>query len=72
MVQAHKKFTDEQVQSLLGRYLKHEIERTFIQETLGIGKVKFFALLKEDHKNPHFPSNPYDGRKIALPINKQN
>jgi hypothetical protein len=32
MVQVHKKFTDEQVKNLLERYLKHEIERKYIQE----------------------------------------
>ncbi|OIP32104.1 MAG: hypothetical protein COW04_07340 [Deltaproteobacteria bacterium CG12_big_fil_rev_8_21_14_0_65_43_10] len=52
MVQVHKKYTDDQVQNLLGRYLKHEIERKYIQEILGIGKVRFFALLKEYRKNP--------------------
>ena len=59
MVQIHKKFTDDQVQNLLGRYLKHEIERKYIQEILGIGKVRFFALLKEYRKNPRCFSVKY-------------
>lgn len=59
MVQVHKKFTDDQVQNLLGRYLKHEIERKYIQEILGIGKVRFFALLKEYRKNPQCFSIKY-------------
>lgn len=59
MVQVHKKFTDDQVQNLLGRYLKHEIERKYIQEILGIGKVRFFALLKEYRKNPRCFSVKY-------------
>ncbi|MDI6603507.1 MAG: hypothetical protein QME57_05440 [Patescibacteria group bacterium] len=59
MVQIHKKFTDDQVQNLLGRYLKHEIERKYIQEILGIGKVRFFALLKEYRKNPQCFSIKY-------------
>jgi hypothetical protein len=52
MVQMHKKFTDEQVKNLLERYLKKEIERTYIQEMLGIGKSRLFALLKNYRKNP--------------------
>jgi len=59
MVQVHKKFTDEQVKNLLERYLKHEIERKYIQEILGIGKVRFFALLKQYRKNPQCYSIKY-------------
>jgi len=59
MVQVHKKFTDEQVKNLLERYLKHEIERKYIQEILGIGKVRFFALLKQYRKNPQCFSIKY-------------
>jgi hypothetical protein len=55
----HKKFTDEQVKNLLERYLKHEIERKYIQEILGIGKVRFFALLKQYRKSPQCFSIKY-------------
>ncbi len=51
MVQVHKKFTDEQVKNLLERYLKHEIERKYIQEILRIRKARFFALLKDYRKS---------------------
>jgi len=47
MIQIHKKFTDSQVKELVERYLRKEIERKYIQEALGIGKTRFFALVKE-------------------------
>ena len=52
MVQLHKKFTDDQVKSLFKRYLKKEIERKYVQEIMGIGKSRFFTLLKDYRKNP--------------------
>jgi len=53
MVQIHKEFTDSQVKELIERYLKNEIERKYIQEVLGIGKTRFFALIKEYRKDPN-------------------
>jgi len=53
MVQLHKEFTDSQVKELVQRYLRKEIERKYIQEVLCIGKTRFFALIKEYHKNPN-------------------
>ena len=38
MSQLHKRFTSDEVKELLQRYLKHEIERNYIQEILGIKK----------------------------------
>ena len=52
MVQLHKRFTDNQVKELIDRYLKNEIERKYIQQILGIGKTRFFALLRDYHKDP--------------------
>ncbi len=51
MVQLHKRFADNQVKELIERYLKKEIERHYIQEVLGIGKTRFFALVKEYRTN---------------------
>ena len=36
MAQLHKRFTDSQVKELMGRYLKKEIKRTYLQEILGV------------------------------------
>jgi hypothetical protein len=52
MAQLHKKFTDEQIKELIDRYLNKEIERTYIQEILGIKKRRFFILVKEYRENP--------------------
>jgi len=52
MVQLHKKFTDSQIKELIERYLRKEIERKYIQEVLGIGKTRFFSLIKIYRENP--------------------
>ena len=52
MVQLHKKFTDDQVKELIEKYLKKEVGRRYLQEILGIGKTRFFALLASYQKNP--------------------
>jgi hypothetical protein len=52
MSQLHKRFTSEQVKKFLDRYLKNEIERTYIQEILGIKRRRFFVLLKQYKENP--------------------
>ena len=52
MAQLHKKFTDNQVKELLQRYLNSEIERPYIQQILGIGKTRFFALIKSYQTDP--------------------
>jgi hypothetical protein len=52
MAQLHRKFTDGQVKEMLKRYLNNEIERPYIEQILGIGKSRFFALLKSYQDNP--------------------
>ena len=55
MSQLHKRFTSDQVQELLERYLNKEGERKYIQETLGISRRRFFMLLKQYREDPsHF------------------
>ena len=46
MGQLHKRFTDEQIKVLLQSYSQGKMRRVDIQEILGIGKTRFFALLK--------------------------
>ena len=65
MVQLHKKFADSQVKELMERYLKKEIERKYIQEILGIGKARFFALVKDYRKNPYGFSIQYTRKTKA-------
>ena len=52
MGQLHKKFTDIQIKELILRYLSKEIERKYIQDILGIGKTRFFALINKYRKDP--------------------
>jgi len=52
MVQLHKRFNDSQIKELIERYMRKEIERQYIQQILGIGKTRFFALLRDYDKDP--------------------
>ena len=47
MIQIHKKFTVEQIKILFTAYEQGHISRSEIENTLGIGKTRFFALLKQ-------------------------
>jgi len=59
MAQLHKKFTDSQIKEMLQRYLNNEIERPYIQQILGVGKTRFFALLKSYQADPALFSVQY-------------
>jgi hypothetical protein len=48
----HKKFNNQKVKELIKRYLNKEIKRKHICEILGIGKTRFFALLKMYRRCP--------------------
>jgi hypothetical protein len=50
--QLHKKFTDGQVKELIEKYLRNEVGRRYLQEILGIGKTRFFALVAAYQKAP--------------------
>ena len=52
MEQIHRRFTTEQVKVLFKAYCKGTLDRPAVQETLGIGKARFFALLKQYRHNP--------------------
>ena len=52
MGQIHKRFTDEQVQLLMQSYDQGQLNREELQELLGIGRSRFFALLKEYRRDP--------------------
>ena len=68
MVQLHKRFTDSQVKELIERYLNKQIERRYIQEVLGIGKTRFFALIRAYHQDPHEFSLHYTRHTTARRI----
>ena len=46
MEQIHKRFMAEQIKVLLQGYCQGTIERASVEETLGISKTRFFAVLK--------------------------
>jgi hypothetical protein len=52
MTQIHKNFTDDQIKILLTAYQSGHISRSEIESTLGIGKTRFFALLKQFRGHP--------------------
>jgi len=60
MDQIHKRFTTEQVKVLLKGYCQGILERPAIEETLGIGKSRFFVLLREYRCNPDGFSLAYE------------
>jgi hypothetical protein len=47
MGQIHKWFTSQRVRFLFQAYFQGKMNRTGLQEALGIGKSRFFSLLKE-------------------------
>lgn len=60
MPQLHRRFTDDQIKVLLNGYCQGWLGRGKIQEILGIGKTRFFALLKEYRKDPQAFSVAYE------------
>jgi len=52
MSQIHRRFTDEQVRVLLHGYSQGQLRRTDVQDLLGIGKARFFALLRVYRQDP--------------------
>jgi len=52
MAQLHKRFTDGQVKDLLRRYLSKEIERSYVQEILGIKRRRFCQLVQQYQEDP--------------------
>ena len=52
--QLHKKFSDNQIKELIQRYLEGKVKRDHIQKVLGIGKTRFFALVKKYKEEPDF------------------
>ncbi len=65
MGQLHKSFTIEQIKVLLQRYSQGKIRRADIQEILGIGKTRFFALLKTYRQGPETFSIAYQRKSPA-------
>jgi transposase len=65
MAHIHKKFTADQVKVLFKAYEGGHISRTEIENTLGIGKTRFFALLKQYRE--HSDSFSIDYQRASKP-----
>ena len=65
MDQIHKRFTVEQIKALLRAYGQGTMGRVEIEEVLGIGKTRFFALLKDYRQNPETFSVAYARKTSA-------
>ena len=65
----HKRFTDEQVKELMKRYEAGELTRNHIQQILGIGQTRFFALIKVYRNSPETCSLEYCRRSPTRRIN---
>lgn len=65
MAQIHKKFTVEQIKTLLASYEQGHISRSEIENTLGISKTRYFALLKQYREHPEAFSIDYQRKSKA-------
>jgi len=70
MGQLHKKFEDRQVKELICRYLAKEIERSYIQEILGIKRRRFCQLVREYRNDPDSFSIEYKRKDATRKISK--
>ena len=59
MTQVHKRYTAEQVKVLFQGYCQGNLSRPDVEEMLGIGKTRFFALLKTYRQDPDVFSIDY-------------
>lgn len=55
MEQLHRRFTDEQIKLLIKGYEQGKMSGTEVQEMLGVGKTRFFALVRQyRHSDQNF------------------
>ena len=52
MKQIHKKFSIDQVKLFFNAYLKNRMSREEVEKELGIGKSRFFELLRKYRSDP--------------------
>jgi len=66
--QLHKKFSSTQVKSLLESYIRKEIELSYILSILGIGRSRFFEILKIYRQKPDAFSIDYQRESVNRKI----
>lgn len=52
MKHLHKRFSVDQIKIMLSSYLKRRMSRQEVEKEIGIGKTRFFSLLKKYKKDP--------------------
>jgi len=62
MTHIHRRFSDDQVKHLFRLYVEGQMDRTQVEETLKIGKTRFFSLLKLYRSDPRSFSMAYHRR----------
>ena len=62
VTQLHRRFTDDHVKVLLKGYCQGLLERAEVQDMLGVGKTRFFALVKAYRNAPDAFSVGYERR----------
>lgn len=65
MSQLHRRLSDEQVRVLLQSYCAGQLKRADVQDVLGIGRSRFFVLLKAYREDPEAFSVAYERRTPA-------
>jgi len=65
MAHLHKQFTADQVKVLLDSYDQGHLSREEIEHSLGIGKTRFFALLKQLRNHPDAFSIDYHCKSLV-------
>ena len=66
--QLHKRFSNAQIKSLLESYIRKEIELSSILSIMGIGRSRFFEILKIYKQNPNTFSIDYSRESINRKI----
>lgn len=70
MDQLHKRFSVEQIKLLLQRYTEGELSRAELEEVMGVGKTRFFSLLKAYRHDQERFSIAYE-RKTPRRLSKE-
>lgn len=71
MQQLHKRFTTQEIKSLLDKYLNKEIPRKYVETILNIKKAHFFRILKQYKSNPNIFSVDYSRTTPCRKINNK-
>ena len=68
--QLHKRFSTEEVEMLLQKYVNENVELIYILEILKIKRTRFFELLKQYKSDPDNFSIQYKRKKATRKISK--